>query len=677
MNWLNKYHSLLLKDWSLRSCSYALLIMILFFSGCAPEEESSSNTSGGSGSSTTYHTLQLNVSGLGGTVIVSSGSGSGNVYNQSQAIAVASNGTHNFSGIASGTDYNVTILQQPLYQVCTVSNGSGTLNADASVSISCDGTVTIGGKVYGLNGSITLQNNAANDLSVSSSGDFVFADNFSMGSSYLVTISSQPSSGQTCTPNNNSGMATDNITSVEIICSQTLRSISGSISDLTGTLVLQNNYGGDQTFTSNDNFTFYVADNSSYNVTVKSQPAGKCNVSNGTGTASDNVSNVSVDCWNLVDGGNSLDGINYNNLKNADNVTLYSFQSKLYAGWTESSSYGSVTQVRVKRFDISSSVWETADYNGIPMEGSRDSVDLNLLGNGNDFYGVWVEKNYASPFMPSIRVAKFDNQTLTWVKYISYSAISDNLSKSPDLGSLGSNIYAIWSEYNGSKQQIRVKKFNGNNSWSVDKASLNNSQSQDALNPTMEEFNNKLYAVWQESNGTVDQIRVASTDGTNWGSSTGINLSSSKDGKNPNLITFDSKLFAAWTENNASGHSQIRVKSSSDGSTWTSVDGNDANKGINKDYRNNASHPKLVVANSNLYAVWLEENGSTQVRVAQFDNSSSWTFKDGDGFDGLNVNTARVTGKASAAEYNNQLYVAWSETNDNNTTQIRVARAPF
>ena len=677
MNWLNKYHSLLLKDWSLRSCSYALLIMILFFSGCAPEEESSSNTSGGSGSSTTYHTLQLNVSGLGGTVIVSSGSGSGNVYNQSQAIAVASNGTHNFSGIASGTDYNVTILQQPLYQVCTVSNGSGTLNADASVSISCDGTVTIGGKVYGLNGSITLQNNAANDLSVSSSGDFVFADNFSMGSSYLVTISSQPSSGQTCTPNNNSGRATDNITSVEIICSQTLRSISGSISDLTGTLVLQNNYGGDQTFTSNDNFTFYVADNSSYNVTVKSQPAGKCNVSNGTGTASDNVSNVSVDCWNLVDGGNSLDGINYNNLKNADNVTLYSFQSKLYAGWTESSSYGSVTQVRVKRFDISSSVWETADYNGIPMEGSRDSVDLNLLGNGNDFYGVWVEKNYASPFMPSIRVAKFDNQTLTWVKYISYSAISDNLSKSPDLGSLGSNIYAIWSEYNGSKQQIRVKKFNGNNSWSVDKASLNNSQSQDALNPTMEEFNNKLYAVWQESNGTVDQIRVASTDGTNWGSSTGINLSSSKDGKNPNLITFDSKLFAAWTENNASGHSQIRVKSSSDGSTWTSVDGNDANKGINKDYRNNASHPKLVVANSNLYAVWLEENGSTQVRVAQFDNSSSWTFKDGDGFDGLNVNTARVTGKASAAEYNNQLYVAWSETNDNNTTQIRVARAPF
>ena len=677
MNWLNKKHSLLFKDWSLRSCSYALLIMILFFSGCAPEEESSSNTSGGSGSSTTYHTLQLNVSGLGGTVIVSSGSGSGNVYNQSQAIAVASNGTHNFSGIASGTNYNVTILQQPLYQVCTVSNGSGTLNADASVSISCDGTVTIGGKVYGLNGSITLQNNAANDLSVSSSGDFVFADNFSMGSSYLVTIASQPSSGQTCTPNNNSGMATDNITSVEIICSQTLRSISGSISDLTGTLVLQNNYGGDQTFTSNDNFTFYVADNSSYNVTVKSQPAGKCNVSNGTGTASDNVSNVSVDCWNLVDGGNSLDGINYNNLKNADNVTLYSFQSKLYAGWTESSSYGSVTQVRVKRFDNSSSVWETADYNGIPMEGSRDSVDLNLLGNGNDFYGVWVEKNYASPFMPSIRVAKFDNQTLTWVKYISYSAISDNLSKSPDLGSLGSNIYAIWSEYNGSKQQIRVKKFNGNNSWSVDKASLNNSQSQDALNPTMEEFNNKLYAVWQESNGTVDQIRVASTDGTNWGSSTGINLSSSKDGKNPNLITFDSKLFAAWSETNASGHSQIRVKSSSDGSTWTSVDGNDANKGINKDYRNNASHPKLVVANSNLYAVWLEENGSTQVRVAQFDNSSSWTFKDGDGFDGLNVNTARVTGKASAAEYNNQLYVAWSETNDNNTTQIRVARAPF
>ena len=439
----------------------------------------------------------------------------------------------------------------------------------------------------------------------------------------------------------------------------------------------KNNYGGDQTFTSNDNFTFYVADNSSYNVTVKSQPVGKCNVSNGTGTAADNVSNISVDCWNLVDGGNSTGGINYNNLKNADNVTLYSFQSKLYAGWTESSSYGSVTQVRVKRFDNSSSVWETADYNGIPMEGSRDSVNLKLLDNGSEFYSVWVEDNYISPYTPSIRVAKFDNQTLTWVKYISYSAISDNLSKSPDLGKLGSNIYAIWSENNGSKQQIRVKKFDGNNSWSVDNLSLNDNQSQDALNPTMEDFNNKIYAIWQESNSSAEHIRVASSNGTSWENSMLLNKDSTKVGSNPDLVTFNSNLYATWSETNESDHTQIRVAKFDNSSTWNFVDGNNANKGINKDYRNNASHPKLVVANSNLYAVWLEENGSTQVRVAQFDNSSSWTFKDGDGFDGLNVNTARVTGKASAAEYNNQLYVAWSETNDNNTTQIRVARAPF
>ena len=156
-----------------------------------------------------------------------------------------------------------------------------------------------------------------------------------------------------------------------------------------------------------------------------------------------------------------------------------------------------------------------------------------------------------------------------------------------------------------------------------------------------------------------------------------LNKDSTKVGSNPDLVTFNSNLYATWSETNESDHTQIRVAKFDNSSTWNFVDGNNANKGINKDYRNNASHPKLVVANSNLYAVWLEENGSTQVRVAQFDNSSSWTFKDGDGFDGLNVNTARVTGKASAAEYNNQLYVAWSETNDNNTTQIRVARAPF
>ena len=135
----------------------------------------------------------------------------------------------------------------------------------------------------------------------------------------------------------------------------------------------------------------------------------------------------------------------------------------------------------------------------------RQKISVNpfLKGFNNELYAIWSEDNSSSY---QIRVAKFDNSSSWNFKEGTNCSgnncyLTDNktgLNKSTGSGSnpmlevFNSNLYAIWSEYNGSKQQIRVKKFNGSNSWSVDKASLNDSQSQDALNPTMEEFNNKL-----------------------------------------------------------------------------------------------------------------------------------------------------------------------------------------
>ena len=74
------------------------------------------------------------------------------------------------------------------------------------------------------------------------------------------------------------------------------------------------------------------------------------------------------------------------------------------------------------------------------------------------------------------------------------------------------------------------------------------------------------------------------------------------------LEVFDNNLYAIWSEENSDNRTQIRVSKynvNSNSPSWSFVDGNDANKGINKDYRNNASPPGLVVGNSNLYAVWL------------------------------------------------------------------------
>ena len=676
-----------------------IAIVLAFFvtlTGCAATEDSSS---GGSG----LPELKVSVSGLqqGNNVVLISGqSTAANVYTENEALGITTDGTYSFGSFSSGTSYNITVRQQPVSQTCTVTEGEGTLSATTTVVVTCSSeSYTVSGTVVGLYSgqSVTLQNNSGDDLTVSDNTSFSFTTKVAQGATYLVTVKTQPTA-QTCTPNLNSGVVSDNVSDVSIICSYTVYTVSGSVSGLSGTLVLQNNYGSDQTLTSDGSFSFEVASSAKYNVRAKTQPNGKCVVSNGTGTTSADVDNVSVGCWVLVDGGGSSAGVNKNSTYRADNVSLHSFDnnSNLYASWSEVSQYGSISQIRVKEYDNSS--WSAIDgdsNNGINLIKSRNATNPSMTDNGTHLFAVWSEDDGSGKGL--IRTAVYDNTTRSWdFQNNNYQALNYSTSRSannPQLLNDNSSLYAIWSENNGTANQIRVKLFDNSTSWNlVDKigdntTGINKDTSKNALNPKLLNFNSEIYAAWSETDSTASQIRVARyNNSSSWtfvdgNASTGINKTTSKNATDPSMAVLSTKLYLAWSETNADNRTQIRVKSY-DGSNWSFVDGGNATKGINKDYTQNASYPQLVKVTDNsssskLYAVWLEENGSTQVRVAEFDGTSTWSFKDGDSFDGLNLNTAKITGKPSATAYLNQLIVAWSETNSLGVPQIRVAKSPF
>ena len=681
-----------------QTAKFAILsALFVTLTGCAATEDSSS----GSGSSS--YVLEVSVSGLqqGKNVVLSNGQSTAtNVFTENEALGITTDGTYSFGSFTSGTSYNITVLQQPVSQACTVTSGESSLSASTTVAVACTSeSYTISGAVVGmLSGqSVTLQNNSGDNLTVSSNTSFSFTTKVASGATYLVTVLTQPT-GQTCTPNLNSGVVSGNVTDVSIICSYTVYTVSGNVSGLSGTIVLQNNSGSDQTLTSDGSFSFRVASSAKYNVRVKTQPNGKCTVSNGSGTASADVDNVSVGCWVLVDGGGSSTGVNKNSTYSADNVSLHAFDnnSKLYVSWSEISQYGSISQIRVKSYD--NSTWSTIDgdsNNGINLIKSRNATNPSISDNGTHLFAVWSEDNGAGKGL--IRTAVFDNTTLSWdFQNNSFQALNNSTSRSannPQLLDDNSSLYAIWSENNGTANQIRVKLFDNTTSWNlVDKigdntTGINKDTSKNAINPKLLNFNSGIYAAWSEDNGTASQIRVARyNNSSSWAfvdgdGSTGINKATDKNATYPTMAVLSTKLYLAWSETNADNRTQIRVKSY-DGSSWSFVDGDNATKGINKDYTQNASYPQLVKVTDNsssskLYAVWLEENGNTQVRVAEFNGTSSWIFKDGDSFDGLNLNTAKITGKPSATAYLNQLIVAWSETNSLGVPQIRVAKSPF
>ena len=265
---------------------------------------SGSGAISGANVTTVTITCASGVNSISGTLSGLTGSGLVLQNNGGDDIAVSFNGSFTFAGlIADGSNYDVTVKTQPTNQTCTVSNGSGTTSGAnvTDVSITCEaGSFTVGGAVSGLSGTVILQNNSADDLTLNSDGTFTFPAALSDGSTYSVSVSSQPS-GQTCTVGYSAGtVAGSDVTTVTVSCATNSYTVGGSVSGLTGTVVLQNLSGDDLAISSNGSFTFSssVADSSSYNVTVKTQPSGQsCTVGYGSGTLSAaNVTSVAVTC---------------------------------------------------------------------------------------------------------------------------------------------------------------------------------------------------------------------------------------------------------------------------------------------------------------------------------------------------------------------------------------------
>jgi len=163
---------------------------------------------------------------------------------------------------------------------------------------------SIGGTASGLTGTVVLQNNGSDNLSVSTNGAFTFPDKIKKGKGYAVTVQTQPT-GQTCAVSNGSGTARGNVTNVAVTCTtnQTY-SVGGNVIGLASaaTVVLQNNGGNNLSVNANGSFAFTskLPSGSAYAVTVLTQPAGQtCSVAQGSGViANANVANVAVTCAN-------------------------------------------------------------------------------------------------------------------------------------------------------------------------------------------------------------------------------------------------------------------------------------------------------------------------------------------------------------------------------------------
>ncbi|HMN44939.1 MAG TPA: hypothetical protein PKE27_10215 [Povalibacter sp.] len=265
---------------------------------------------------------------LGGT-ITGLGNATGLVLGSgSQQLSIAANAaTFTFAqGVTFGSPWSVSVDTQPAGRTCAVSNGSGTVPAHdiANVAVTCSvNTYTVGGSISGMGSATGLQiaDNGQVVLSVpAGASSFELPDALPYGTAYALSVATQPTglpAGYTCAFSGSASgtVGATNVTHLQLVCGPVTYSVGGSINGLTASGLQLIEAMSSQTLSPAANaavFSFPAAVNpgDAYDVYVTQQPGGQyCKASNTSGTATQDVTSIVVDCWTGYTVGGTVTGL--------------------------------------------------------------------------------------------------------------------------------------------------------------------------------------------------------------------------------------------------------------------------------------------------------------------------------------------------------------------------------
>src|SRR5437660_4072193 len=105
------------------------------------------------------------------------------------------------------------------------SNATATITANTTVTATCVSNFTLSVAVTGLTGTLAVQDNNSDSLTFTTNNTQTFAKTYASGSSYSVTVTTQPA-GQTCTLSSN---ATGTITANTTVAATCISNFKNSV----------------------------------------------------------------------------------------------------------------------------------------------------------------------------------------------------------------------------------------------------------------------------------------------------------------------------------------------------------------------------------------------------------------------------------------------------------------
>lgn len=526
----------------------------------------------------------------------------------------------------------------------------------------------IGGRVTGLAGTgLVLQLNGGQSLAVSRNGRFVFDAELGSGVTYSVTATAQPSApSQTCTVTRGGGVIdSGDVDFVAVTCATNTYTIGGSVSGLSGTLVLQNRGGDDLSISTSSPFTFptRVASGDTYGVTIKSQPASpaqECVLTNPGGIVAATNVTVSVACTNIP-----LTLLSTNPPAGATNV-LRSFPLRAYfstavnsatvtAGNISLSSSGGAAPANLTAegntltFALTRLLLPQTTYTLTAGTGLRGSLGEQMAAPVSTSFttrdGSWraaqvvepppVNLSGFPPFSPRMIACSADGTAVAvWVRaagsiasvwtsrYVpgtgwgTASPIEnvDNYARSASVAMDGNgNAIAVWQQNDNSSgtsppYSIWAARFTPAGDWGPPVRIENNGN--DAADPSvaMDSAGNAV-VVWLQSNGSINQIwssRYIAASNT-WSAAASIQSVAQRSDDVVVSMNASGTAFAVWSQYD--GIANMRVW----GNRYVPGTGWGAAAQVQSTTQYSSAADVAVDAGGNAIATWSEDGGSNRI----------------------------------------------------------------
>jgi hypothetical protein len=288
-------------------------------------------------------------------------------------------------------------------------------------------------------------------------------------------------------------------------------SVGGSMSGLNGSVVLQNNGGGDLTVSTNGTFTFAagVSGGAAYAVTVRTQPSGQnCTIPNGSGTANANVNTVTVSCQTLLSLSSSTPASEATEVARDVQPALV-FSAALDA-------------VSASAANITLSGGGGAVASGYQVVGTQVTLRPHRKLKPLTQYTLTVGtglRGQGGEVVPSVVTRQFTTRDLAWgAAKVIESEAGD--ASTPQVAADGfGNAFAVWVQSDGERDNIWSNRYAAGTGWGV--AKLIDSETGNALSPQVAvDASGNAVAVWTQYSAASATYNIWSNHyvaGADWG----------------------------------------------------------------------------------------------------------------------------------------------------------------